>query len=91
VFGAKVIEIGKRTSTFYINGKIPTFAYFNGYLSDVQFYNTSLNSSEIYTLYMRGLGGSPLTNVAIYLPFRNSNSTSGCMEYGKPCNLRIVS
>jgi len=40
VFGAKIIEIGKRTSTFYINGKIPNFAYFDGYLNDVQFYNT---------------------------------------------------
>jgi hypothetical protein len=91
VFGAKVIEIGKRTSTFYINGKIPTFAYFNGYLNDVQFYNTSLNSSEIYSLYMRGLGGSPLSNVAIYLPFRNNNFTNGCIEYGKPCNLSVIS
>jgi hypothetical protein len=85
----KIIEVGKRTSTFYINNE-PTFAYLNGYLANVQFYNSSLSDDKIYELYKRGLNGEPFSNVSIYLPFKN-NFTNGCIEYGKACSISVVS
>jgi hypothetical protein len=91
VYGQKIIEIGKRTSTFYLNGNEPTFAYFNGYLENTEFYNTPLGSKSISMLYSRGISGEPFSNVSLYIPLKSSNMTSNCAEYGRACNISIIS
>ncbi|MEM3208986.1 MAG: LamG domain-containing protein [Candidatus Micrarchaeaceae archaeon] len=73
VYGGRIIEVGKRTSTFYLNGNTPTFAYFNGYIANLQIYNTTLNPGNINLLYKQGIKGRPLPGVAIYMPMSGSN------------------
>jgi hypothetical protein len=86
VFGQKIIEIGKRTSDFYINNQ-PTQAYFNGYLKDIQFYNFALNESEIRNLYQMGMDAKPLANFSIYMPM-DGNFT--CFEGNGYCKEEVV-
>ncbi len=82
----RIIEVGKRTSTFYINGNVPTYAYFNGYISNVQIYNMALEANEIKQIYDEGINGMPLNGVAIYMPLNSLQ----CTAYGKPCSLEKV-
>ncbi len=86
ISASRIIELGKRTSTFYLNGTIPTFAYFNGYMSDVQIYNRSLTSSEIRGIYDEGISGAPISGVSIYMPLNSLQ----CTAYGKACSLEKV-
>jgi len=85
VFGEKIIEIGKRTSYFYIDDK-PTYAYFTGYLKNAQFYNKPLGAGAIAALYRSGMNGKPFENVSLYLPF---NGSYLCFENGSRCNATL--
>ncbi|MGC8776746.1 MAG: LamG-like jellyroll fold domain-containing protein [Candidatus Micrarchaeia archaeon] len=86
VFGEKIIEIGKRTSDFYIND-VPTQAYFNGYMKNVEFYSETLNPNQIAELYNRGIDGMPFGYVSIYMPM---NGSFACFENGFTCNAEII-
>ncbi|MGC8710597.1 MAG: LamG-like jellyroll fold domain-containing protein [Candidatus Micrarchaeia archaeon] len=90
VYGQRIIEIGKRTSTFYINGNTPTFAYFKGYIGNVEFYNTSLQGSTILQLYRDGINGKPMNGVSLYIPLSGTTNTTQCLEYGRACNASLV-
>ncbi len=82
---ATLMEIGKRTSTFYINGTIPTFAFFNGDISNIQVYNYSFDSEQVHGIYSKGISGAP-KNAGIYLPLTN-DSDYACFSFGHVCNL----
>lgn len=69
---SKVMEIGKRTSTFYINNA-PTFAPFFGYVTNINIYDKPLSDSEIGLIYSDGIAGAPPGNVHIVIPLRNSS------------------
>ncbi len=77
ITNASIIQIGKRTSTFYINGKIPSFVYFTGYLENIQIYDKALNASSVLALYNLGIGGRPISNVTIYVPLANAALSIG--------------
>ena len=54
--------------------------YFNGYISNVQVYNTPLSANGIETLYLEGIGGTPidLQNLVGWWPLNgNANDYSG--------------
>jgi|GEM_PF-1441443 len=78
-----IIEIGKRTSTFYINGK-QTFAPFFGNMSNLQIYSRALNSSEVEKIYSHGISGKPVEEAAFYMPLSN-DSDYVCLSYSSVC------
>jgi hypothetical protein len=79
---SNILEIGKRTSIFYLNGNMPIYAYFNGYISNIQVYNASLSIADIQKLYFNRINGPPFQNVNIYLPLTNlSRENSGIIYY----------
>ncbi len=66
MLNTSIIQIGKRTSTFYLNGSVPTFAYFTGYIANLQVYPLPLTQNEIMELYEGGIKSKPLSGVLIY-------------------------
>jgi hypothetical protein len=68
-----IIEIGKRTSEFYTNGK-PSYDPFFGYMTDINVYQNVLNDSEISTLYKDGIGSEPYAPY-MHMPFENGSRT----------------
>lgn len=60
--------------------------YYYGNISNVQVYNTSLSSNVIKELYIKGIGGSPITlqNLVGWWPLNgNANDYSGTGPFGK--------
>ncbi|MEM3181147.1 MAG: LamG domain-containing protein [Candidatus Micrarchaeaceae archaeon] len=76
---ANIIEIGKRTSTFYLNGTVPTYAYYKGYIENIQVYARALSQKEISRLYKEGPAGKPLENVSIYVPLAGVKTNKGAL------------
>ncbi|MGC8676546.1 MAG: LamG domain-containing protein [Candidatus Micrarchaeia archaeon] len=74
---ASIMQIGKRTSTFYLNSTQPTFAYFTGSMANIQVYRRALSEGSIFALYKEGMGGVPLANASIYVPLAHANMTPG--------------
>ena len=56
--GSKVIFVGRRTSTFYVN-KSPSFEYFVGHIRNLKIFNRSLNQNEISELNSNRLNIKP--------------------------------
>ncbi len=79
----RIIEVGKRTSTFYINGS-QTFAPFFGRLANLQVYDNAVNSSGAARIYKLGISGKPWTEATFYMPMTNS-SDFACFYYGQNC------
>lgn len=66
---------------------------FNGTISNVQLYNSSLNSSEIDTLWKRGIGGTPvaLSHLVGWYPLDgNGNDYSGNNNNANAINVTFV-
>ena len=60
--------------------------YYYGNISNVQLYNTSLSSNVIQELYVKGIGGAPITlqNLVGWWPLNgNANDYSGTGPFGK--------
>lgn len=70
VYGARITDVGKRTSDFYINGT-PTQAYYNGFMANVQIYNKSLGQSEVKSLYEGGISARPMNGKVLWLRMQN--------------------
>ena len=87
VLNAKIIEIGKRTSTFY-QDNMPTMNPMTGFVADVQFYNTSLNNSDIKKIFNDGIDGAPISENVIFIPFNKSNM---CLSFGSLCSIKMLS
>ncbi|MGC9037313.1 MAG: LamG domain-containing protein [Candidatus Micrarchaeia archaeon] len=66
MLNTSIIQIGKRTSTFYLNRSVPTFAYFNGYIANLQVYPLALTQNEIMELYEDGIKSKPLSRTLVY-------------------------
>ena len=98
---------GQQTGTCAATGTIAANSYpftvggtlygslenYYGMLSNVQFYNTSLTSSQINTLYLSGLGGSPiqLRNLVLWWPLNgDTNDYSGLGNSGKATNIQFT-
>ncbi len=78
---ANIMEIGKRTSTFYLNGTVQTFAYFNGSIANVQVYSSALGPAGISELYKEGMSAQPFSNVSIYVPLNQGLHAGGSVKY----------
>ncbi len=66
----------------------------DGLVSNVQIYNTSLSPSEIYSLYLEGIGGAPIDPVHIigWWPLNgNANDYSGNGHGGTPTGISYTS
>ena len=64
-----IIQVGKRTSVFYINGSIQSYAYFTGYIQDLQIYGAALTSTQISSLFYGGRN-STLPGYSPYAPLK---------------------
>ncbi len=79
------IAIGSGTGTCWGS------SWFNGMLSNVQIYNTTLTANDVKSLYLEGIGGTPLTpinvvewmqlngNVNDYSGYNNPGAASGVL------------
>ncbi len=66
---------------------------FNGILSNVQVYNTSLSTSQVQTLYQRGISGLPIANSGLvgWWPLNgNANDYSGLNNNGVSTNVNYI-
>jgi hypothetical protein len=71
-------------------GNGPGSSAFSGKISNVQVYNASLNSNEIYSTYIKGIGGPPvdLQNIVGWWPLNGDiNDYSGNQNNGVANNL----
>ncbi len=67
---------------------------FNGFIADVQLYNTSLDSSQVQTLYLEGIGGAPVSPqyLVAWWPLNgDTNDYGGSNNNGAATGLTFVS
>jgi hypothetical protein len=60
VDGSLIGSCGSQSPNLNNNGNITIGSGFSGKMSNLQLYNASLNSNQIYTMYVRGIGAPPL-------------------------------
>ncbi|MGC8629056.1 MAG: LamG domain-containing protein [Candidatus Micrarchaeia archaeon] len=81
ITNSSIIQIGKRTSTFYLNGTVPSFAYFTGWITNVQIYNRALSAKDVAMLYNSGRLSKPISNCSFFIPLNRSYALNGSVPY----------
>ena len=74
----------------YVGGNLNGYLYINGQMANLQVYNSTLDSSQVTSLYLEGIGGAPIdpTHIVGWWPLNgNAQDYSGNGNGGKPTNV----
>jgi hypothetical protein len=90
--GTPNVAAGKITGTSYFSIGGVAGQSFNGFISNVQLYNTSLDSSQIQSLYLKGIGGAPVdpSHLVGWWPLNGDTKDYGGNNNGVPTSITFT-